>query len=152
MRLKNLIILIWASVLFTSCFGQNSDHQVKLAVNPLDGQVYVWISPGIFQMGCSFDDDACQNMELFSNEKPRHSVIISKGFWMGKTEVIVSANRKYAEASGNKSIEELVHATHERFRDERFPQSDDHPIAFVAWEDAIQYCEWAGGRLPTEAE
>jgi formylglycine-generating enzyme required for sulfatase activity len=152
MRFINLIILIWASVLFTSCFGQTSDHQVKLAVNPFDGQVYVWIPPGTFQMGCSFDDEACQKMEPFSNEKPRHGVIISKGFWMGQTEVTISAFRKYAEASGNESIEELVYATPERFRDEGFPQSDDHPIAFVAWEDALQYCEWAGGRLPAEAE
>jgi len=138
--------------MFTSCFGHSSDHQVNHAVNPLDGQVYIWIPPGTFQMGCSFDDRACQNMKPFSNENPRHSVTISRGFWMGQTEVTVGAYRKYAKAIGKKSIKELVHAAPERFRDEGFPQSDDHPVAFVAWEDAVQYCEWAGGRLPTEAE
>ena len=152
MRSNNLIILIWASVLCPSCFGQISDNQVKHVINPLDGQVYVWVPPGTFQMGCSFDDSACHNMEPFSNENPLHSVTISKGFWMGQTEVTVSAYRKYAEATGNKSINELIHATPERFRVEGFPKSDDHPLAFVAWEDAVQYCEWAGGRLPTEAE
>ena len=152
MRLKQLIILIWASVLFTSCFGQSSDNKAKLAVNPLDSQVYVWIPPGTFEKGCSHEDEACQNMDPFSNENPRHHVTVSKGFWIGQTEVTVRAYRKYAEASGNKSIKELVNATPEIYRDEGFPQSDDHPIAFVAWEDAKQYCEWAGGRLPTEAE
>ena len=42
-------------------------------------------------MGCSPDDSACIEIDPFANENPRHRVIISKGFWMGQTEVTVGA-------------------------------------------------------------
>ncbi len=35
---------------------------------------------------------------------------------------------------------------------ERYDDRGDHPVNCVTWSQAQHYCEWTGGRLPTEAE
>ena len=64
--------------------------------NAKDGLKYVWIPPGTFTMGCSPGDDGCRK-----NEKPPHTVKLSKGFWVGQTDVTVGAYQRYTEATGH---------------------------------------------------
>jgi formylglycine-generating enzyme required for sulfatase activity len=63
--------------------------------NPKDGLKYVWIPAGSFMMGCSPGDAECYN-----DEKPAHRVTISKGFWMGQTEVTVEAFSRFVNQTG----------------------------------------------------
>ncbi len=106
--------------------------------NPKDGMQYVWIPPGTFVMGCSPGDDQC-----FNEEKPAHQVSLSKGFWMGQTEVTVEAYKNFAGINDDR-------ATSNRAP----PSNDGHamPVVNVTWEEANDFCKWTGGRLPTEAE
>ena len=58
-------------------------------VNEKDVMTYVWIPPVTFQMGCSSGDSECS-----AEEKPPHQVTITKGFWMGQTEVTQEAYQR----------------------------------------------------------
>ena len=106
--------------------------------NPKDGLDYVWIPPGTFEMGCVPGDDECQDDEI------RHSVTISKGLWIGRTTVSVAAYKRFVKAKG------LEMPPPPDFNPSWKHQ--DHPIVSATWKDAVAYCKWVGGRLPTEAE
>jgi len=113
--------------------------------NPNDGQPYVWIPPGEFQMGCSPGDSEC-----YSDENPKHTVRITRGFWLGQTEVTVGAYKRFA-AQANVSLpaEPVTSST------KLNPGWADleQPMVMIAWDEAKSYCEfWAKGRLPTDAE
>jgi formylglycine-generating enzyme required for sulfatase activity len=108
-------------------------------VNPKDGLKYVWIPPGTFMMGCSPGDTEC-----FDAEKPLHQVMITKGFWMGQTEVTVAAYRRFVGSTGT----QMPAAPNFNAG----WNNQDMPIVNVTWDEATAFCGWAGGRLPTEAE
>ena len=113
--------------------GRAGPSPGTVKVNSKDGLKYVWIPPGSFEMGCSPGDNEC-----FGDEKPGHRITISKGFWIGQTEVTVAAYQEYSRLTG-------AHM-------EGGQKGDQYPVVSVNWEDAAGYCKWAGGRLPTEAE
>jgi len=107
--------------------------------NPKDGLNYVWIPPGTFMMGCSPGDNECASWE-----KPRHQVTITKGFWIGQTPVTVAAYQRFASATAS----EMPHAPDFN----KGWANQNMPVVTVYWGEAQAYCQWAGGRLPTEAE
>ena len=77
------------------------------------------------------------------DEKPQHRVTITKGFWLGRTPVTVAAYKRFAQETGNGMPPAPTF--------NRGWKKEDHPIVEVSWDEAKAYCQWAGGRLPTEA-
>ena len=94
----------------------------------IDEMVQVYIPTGLFQMG-SEDGDA--------DESPVHNVYLD-GYWMDKTEITFTQFTNFMEK--------------DEYSAEPCGLGNDHPVTCVDWYDAQSYCDWAGRRLPTEAE
>lgn len=107
--------------------------------NPLDGLSYVFLPPGRFMMGTRPNDD-----DHFE-ERPRHPVIITKGFWMCRTPVTEKAFLRFFKGSGYRWPSGYGSAYSGWL-------TPDRPASGVPFDTACEYCKWLGGRLPTEAE
>jgi len=102
--------------------------------NPTDLALYVRVPAGEFQMGSSDGDS-----DAYSNEKPQHTVSLDE-FWIMQMEV--TKGQYQGCVAAGKCAAPSCSGT----------GRGDHPVVCVAWQDAADYCAWAGGRLPTEAE
>jgi len=100
----------------------------------------VLVSAGSFEMG---------NNHGKPDEQPVHTVTLD-AFYIDKYEV---TNAHYA-ACVDAGVCDPPSRTDSETRTSYYgnPQYDDYPVIGVTWFAAQTYCEWRGGRLPTEAE
>ena len=132
--------------------------QWETQIRKADGMVMVYVTGGSFLMG-STEEEIKEAMLLchehygycndwyYDREAPQHRVTLDS-FWIDQTEVTNAQYRKCVEAGACEPPIECFRG------DPTFDDSSkaDHPVVCVDWYDAQAYCEWAGGRLPTEAE
>ena len=132
---------------------------------PADGMVMLYVPAGKFKMGSdreavTYARQLCRayggdtamatcSPAVFTNEQPQHTVSLD-GFWIDRTEVTNGQYRRCEEAGACKPPQELGSYT----RDSYYGDSAyaDFPVIWVTWQQAADYCSWAGARLPTEAE
>jgi formylglycine-generating enzyme required for sulfatase activity len=100
---------------------------------------------GEFIMGSPPGTDA----NALDSEKPSHPVAV-RAFWMEMYEV---SNARFALCVGKGACAEPADVK-SRTRSDYYtnPNYADFPVINVTWDQARRFCEWAGGRLPTEAE
>ena len=78
----------------------------------------------------------------FEGEGPAHKVYVD-AYYIDKYEVTNAQYRAFVQHTGHRpslEAEKLLFS------------GDRQPAVGAAWEDALAYCRWRGGRLPTEAE
>lgn len=101
----------------------------KEVIHEASGIELVYVPAGSFVMGSPVGEKDRLGCEA------QHPVTISKGFYLGKTEVTQAQWRK------------VMNQESSHFK------GDDLPVEQVSWDDCHSFCQKAGGlRLPTEAE
>ena len=134
-------------------------------VSAKDGMELLLVPEGEFLMGSAADDSVAYNDEM-----PQRTVYLD-AFWIDKTEVTNAMFTIFVNETGYQTDAEEVGTgfTYDRSEENWIgteganwqhpdgPESgitgmENHPVVQVTWYDAQAYCEWAGRRLPTEAE
>jgi formylglycine-generating enzyme len=128
--LKSVLWLSLAAVVFlASCTKGPESGEVR--INTKDGAEMVWVPAGEFLMGTT---------ENYPDQMPQRRVYLD-GYWMYKYPVTAGQYRKFCNETGHP----MPNVTGVEWK-------DDYPITWVTWDDAAEYAEWAGVRLPTEAQ
>jgi len=106
-----------------------------IRVREADGMVMVYVPAGEFLMGSPAGEGN-------DDEHPQHQVYLD-GYWIDRTEVTNAQYGKCVEAGACRAASCADNGDFNRA---------EQPVICVDWNQAAAYCQWAGGRLPTEAE
>lgn len=102
----------------------------------LDGMLKVYVPEGEFLMGITHNHNF--------PDSPEHAVYLD-AFWMDRLEVTNAMYLKCLQANDcTVPVSDNIYYDQWIYR--------DHPMVYVTWSQANTYCQWAGRRLPTEAE
>jgi len=117
----------------------------------IDGMVQIRIPAGEFAMGTNdpLAQHALQGNGVAFPEVPENLVTLD-AYWIDKFEVSNGQYKKCVDAGVCKPPFVDYTLTYNKYYGN--PEFDNYPVVFVNYFAAKTYCEWAGRRLPTEAE
>ena len=122
--------------------GSEALDRANRPIDSPDGEM-VLVPAGEFWMGSEHIPPECK--EGCTEEQPFHKIYLD-AFWIDRTEVTVASYRRCVEAGPcGPPITSFGSNWGKEGRDE-------YPVNCMSWFDANTFCEWAGKRLPTEAE
>jgi formylglycine-generating enzyme required for sulfatase activity len=137
--------------------GDNFKFKVEIsiteAIPPLPN-IMVFVEGGSFKMGSEIGE---------SDEKPVHTVELSD-FYISKYEVTNAEYAKFLNAYGSAEVKQGEHKGQRMIVEDVWgikkagntfeAQSgyENHPVVYVTWYGANEYCKFYNARLPTEAQ
>lgn len=104
-----------------------------------DGMTLRYVPAGEFTMG----------NDIKADEQPVHAVTLD-AYWIDQTEVTNAMYAQCVKANACRPPRKATSNTREIYFYN--PVFANYPVISVSWNDANEYCSWAGRRLPTEAE
>ncbi|MBE7536707.1 MAG: SUMF1/EgtB/PvdO family nonheme iron enzyme [Anaerolineales bacterium] len=119
-------------------------NSIETKISAKDDSIFALVPEGEFVMGSDPKDPY-----FWGAEEPKHTVFLDS-FWIHLTEVTNSMYRACVSDGACSPPSKESSRTHDDyFNNESY---NDYPVINVTFADASNYCEWIGGRLPTEAE
>ena len=134
------------------------------------GMKMVLIPPGEFMMGSTEEEieELLKEGEeqgwlkehlgdRIKSEAPQHKVRITEPFHLAAHEVTVGQFKAFVVATTYRTEAE-TDGDETTWKTSGIEQTDEHPVVWVSWNDAVAFCEWLSKkeektyRLPTEAE
>jgi formylglycine-generating enzyme required for sulfatase activity len=108
---------------------------------------------GQFRMGCVSHDKDCFHNERAPDEDrhPRPITRLPRDFELMPHEVTVARFRQFIEAQST-IVGRVLRSRAASMEEQPDGSQDDHPVVYVSWAEARDFCAFVGGRLPTEAE
>ncbi len=106
---------------------------------------WVLVPAGEFEMGA-------EGEPAEPDESPKHRVFLDS-FYIAKYETTNSQYHNFVEATDHRLPENCCDSKYNIWRGDKMLEGiDELPAINVSWDDAVAFCRWVGGRLPTEAE
>lgn len=118
--------------------SQPRQVEAALAAGP------VFVPAGDFLMGSAGGD-----ADAVDNEKPQHTVHLD-AYWIDRVEVTNAMYARCVQAGACRAPRDSGSGHRSSYYGN--PEYANYPVVYVSWFDAQTYCQWTGGRLPTEAE
>ena len=100
------------------------------------------------------------DIQTLLDELPQHMVTVD-GFWIDQTEVTNAQFVQLLNEHGKRGVQRAKMIVLDQGYTQISQVGDQFvtteaalelPVVMVTWHGAASYCEWVGGRLPTEAE